>query len=76
MLGNTAGSQREDLAIEDLGLVSVSGDGNRSVLTIVAQIDRYVLHELYALDQLAREGYNTFMFSKGRSESSCLAAPC
>lgn len=32
---------------------------------IVLQVERYVLHKLYNLDAVAREGYKTFNFPKG-----------
>lgn len=32
----------------------------------MTQIERYILNELYILDQKAREGYNTFAFNRGR----------
>lgn len=30
-----------------------------------AQIERYILHELYELDQTAREAFSTYQFNKG-----------
>jgi hypothetical protein len=36
------------------------------------QIDRYILHELYELDQIAREAYNTYTFSRGEPVSLLL----
>ncbi|GAA6026796.1 hypothetical protein JCM8097_005868 [Rhodosporidiobolus ruineniae] len=47
LLGNVTGEVREEVEVEELGLV-----------------ERYILHELYELDQTAREAFAEYQFNK------------
>ena len=40
-----------------------------------AQIERYILHELYELDQSAREAFGTYQFNKGNAFNFLLLSP-
>lgn len=66
MLSNTAGCEKEHLSVGELGLVSRAKTSLCTGADTTAKIDRYMLHELYILDQAAREGYNSYTFSKGK----------
>ena len=66
MLGNLSGANVESFAPSELGLVSFCpvSDSPSDALTSL-QIERYVLNELYELDQVAREAYNSYAFNRG-----------
>lgn len=84
LLGNLGDQPREKFAAEDLGLVRLALSspappvllqGHRAD-AVYAQIERYILHELYDLDQTAREAFSTYQFNKGASAPSLAPSLC